>query len=117
MTRHQTLATSTNRRTSQYTLTIPAPEHADADLQAALDALVAAVAPETVTGSYLTRPARPGYGTPTLSVAWRASSDLNARVGAVLICKAYGTDPETGHLHTGYGMHRRDFPVIKAGER
>jgi hypothetical protein len=102
------MSTGTARRTSQYTLTVPAPEHADADLQAALDALVAAVAPETVTGSYMTRTLRP-----TLSVAWRATSDINARVGAILVCKAYGVDPETAHLHTGYGMHRRDFAVIK----
>lgn len=110
MTRQRLHSGPTARRSSQYTLTIPAPEHADADLQAALDALTAAVTP-TVQGSYITR-ATP-HANPTLSVAWRSVSDEHARAEARDVLAAYAAALDTAaHLHTGYGIHRRDFPVI-----
>jgi len=95
------------RRTSQYTLTIPAPAHADADLHAALDALVAASV-ALVTGSYLTR-----GPSPTLSLAYRATDDDAATGLALRTLAAYGAaDPEQARLHTGYGISRRDFDVV-----
>jgi hypothetical protein len=107
MTRQQTQA----RRTSQYTLTIPAPEHADADLHAALDALIGS-STALVTGCYLTRDALPR---PTLSVAYRATDDDAATGLALRTLASYGAaDPADANLHTGYGISRRDFPVAGA---
>lgn len=103
--------TATARRTSQFTLTVPADP--GTDLHDALDALIAAVKTAGVcTGSYFTRPARAGFGCPTLSVAYRAADDDTAAALAYGILAAYGAaEPAQARLHTGYGAHRRDFPI------
>lgn len=98
--------TTHSRRTSQYALTVPAPEHTDADLNAASRALAAATTAQglIVTGAWSTDRA-------TLSVSYRAADDDTALALAHGILAAYGTDPADAHMHTGYGISRRDFPV------
>lgn len=105
---------TTARRTSQYTLTIPAPQHADADLHAALDALLAATAASDliVTGSWITRGSRP-----RLSVSYRAADDDTASALAYGILAEYGAaEPAEATMHTGYGSHRRDFDLAGADQ-
>lgn len=100
-------AQTLTRRTSQYTLTVPAPEHADADVHAALSALIGAAADTglSTTGSWFTRGPRP-----TLSVSWRCADDDTAAALAFQVLAAYGAaEPADANLHTGYGIHRRDF--------
>lgn len=92
----QTLA----RRTSQYTLTVGAPDHADADLYAALDALVQA-AGGGVTGSWYARGEQP-----TLSVSVRLPDDETARAWVETTLQAHGSAVAV-EVFTGYGIHRR----------
>lgn len=108
------MTAGTARRTSQFTLTIPAPEHADADLHYALDSFIYSTLQTGLvpTGSWISR------GPRTLSVSYRAADDDTAAALAFGILAEYAAaDPADAHLHTGYGMHRRDFPLDPAGQR
>lgn len=101
---------STLRRTSSFTLTVPAPEHTDADLFAALTALVQAAQDtgvEVCDSAYHRHPSGP-----TLSVSYRVADDDTASALAFQVLAAYGAaEPAQAHMHTGYGIHRRDFPL------
>lgn len=99
---------TTARRTSNYTLHVPAPDP-NADVHAALDALIyaAQITGVEVSDSTFTRTS----AGPVLSVSYRVADDDTAAALGFQVLAAYGTDPAEAWLHTGYGIHRRTFPL------
>lgn len=97
----------TIRRTSQFSLSVPVPEHTDADRHAALDHLIQAARDTglVITGSWITTDGR-------AAVSWRCADDDTAAALTFQVLAEYAAaEPTEALLFTGYGHHRRDVPL------